>query len=479
METYLPLFKTIFADWVQLTTNQPLYAGALAFVTWLLTAGLYSIRIAFLNKQSTARENARIDAIKQLSAAQLQAQELQQQLAENTEQLKISQELAINESQRASKLEDQLKERNKQIAAIIQSFSTSFDLGERPVPVTEDAKAESLWQQFDRTIHLFITRLRNEQQAKAELQTALQTETLKSTENEAVILTLQAGIAAQTIKVSNLELQLLEEQKNTLQQQQQYHEQLVLNQNLINKQAEAVLNNTQTQSSIDVINSQPPVNEILPTPVESIAPVESIIEPIATPIKTATTESTVSDEITELPPIKSSNDPLGKIKNLFGKSVKKTTPEITQDQQTDATPVTTLSETLSTPIITIATESTVSPESTELPAIKSSNDQLGKLKGFFGKKSNNSTSTTPEIITDQQTDVLIEQPPIEIEPATIKPTKSPLKKMKYYFGEPKQSTETKPDVAKTPSAPVEIEPEPNSSAKFSFAKLKSIISKLP
>lgn len=479
METYLPLFKTIFADWVQLTSNEPLYAGALAFTAWLLTASLYSIRIAFLNKQSTARENARIDAIKQLSAAQLQVQELQQQLSENTEQLTISQELATNESQRASKLEDQLKERNQQIAAIIQSFSTSFDLGERPVPVTEDPKAESLWQQFDRTIHLFITRLRNEQQAKAELQTALQTETLKSTENEAVILTLQAGIAAQTIKVSNLELQLLEEQKNTLQQQQQYHEQLVLNQNLINKQAEAVLNNTQTQPSIDVINSQPPVNEIPTTPTESIAPVEPIIEPIATPIKTAATESTVSAEITELPPIKSSNAPLGKLKNLFGKSVKKTTPEITQDQQTDATPVTTLSETLSTPIKTIATESTLSPESTELPAIKSSNDQLGKLKGFFGKKSNNSTSTTPEIITDQQTDVLIEQPPIEIEPVTIKPTKSPLKKMKYYFGEPKQSTETKPEVVETPSAPVEIEPEPNSSAKFSFAKLKSIISKLP
>jgi len=248
---------------------------------------------------------------------------------------------------------------------------------------------------------------------------------------------------------------------------------------LINQQAEIVLNNTQTQSSIDVINSQPPVNEILSIPPETIAPVEPIIEPISTPIKTATTESTLSAEITELPPIKSSNDQLGKLKNLFGKALKKTTPEITQDQQTDATPVTTISETLSTPIKTIATESTLSPETTELPAIKSSNDQLGKLKGFFGKKSNNTTSTTPEIITNQQTDVLIEQPPIEIEPATIKPTKSPLKKMTYYFGETKQSTETKPEVAKTPSAPEAIEPEPNSSAKFSFAKLKNLISKLP
>jgi len=479
METYLPLFKTIFADWVQLTSNEPLYAGALAFTAWLLTASLYSIRIAFLNKQSTARENARIDASKQLSAAQLQVQELQQQLIENAEQIKKDQEWAKNETERAEKLEDQLKDRNKQIAAIIQSFSTSFDLGERPLPLTEDLKAESLWQQFDRTIHLLITRLHNEQQTKAELQASLQAETLKSTENEVTISTLQTGIAAQTIKIANLEL-LLEEQKNTLQQQQD-HAQLVLEQSLLeqslaNKQAEAIHKQTQTQANADSINNQAVVNETLTaTPAEIIVPVEPIIEPLATAIKTAATELTVNDEITELPPIKSSNDQLGKLKNLFGKALKKTTSEITQD----ATPVTALSETLSTPIKTAPTESTVSPESTELPAIKSSNDQLGKLKNLFGKKSHNTTSTTPEIITDQQTDVLIEQPPIEIQPATVKPSKSPLKKMKYYFGEPKQSTETKPEVAKTPSAPVEIEPELNSSAKFSFAKLKSIISKLP
>ena len=479
METYLPLIKTLFADWVQLTSNEPLYAGALVFMTWILTASLYSIRIAFLNKQSTARENARIDASKQLSAAQLQVQELQQQLIENAEQIKKDQEWAKNETERAEKLENQLKDRNKQIAAIIQSFSTSFDLGERPLPLTEDLKAESLWQQFDRTIHLLITRLHNEQQTKAELQASLQAETLKSTENEVTISTLQTGIAAQTIKIANLEL-LLEEQKNTLQQQQD-HAQLVLEQSLLeqslaNKQAEAIHKQTQTQANADSINNQAVVNETLTaTPAEIIVPVEPIIEPLATAIKTAATELTVNDEITELPPIKSSNDQLGKLKNLFGKALKKTTSEITQD----ATPVTALSETLSTPIKTAPTESTVSPESTELPAIKSSNDQLGKLKNLFGKKSHNTTSTTPEIITDQQTDVLIEQPPIEIQPATVKPSKSPLKKMKYYFGEPKQSTETKPEVAKTPSAPVEIEPELNSSAKFSFAKLKSIISKLP
>ncbi|MFI3223182.1 MAG: hypothetical protein QX191_09120, partial [Methylococcaceae bacterium] len=221
--------------------------------------------------------------------------------------------------------------------------------------------------------------------------------------------TLQAGIAAQTINISKLE-RLLEEQKITLQQQQE-HAQLVLIQSLANKQVEVVHNNTQTQANIDLVNSQTLVNEAPATPSEAIVPIEPI------------------------------------------------------------------NEILSTPITTFATESTTNADITELPPVKSSKDQLGKLKGFFGKKK--STITTPEIAKDQQTDVLIEQPPIEIEPATIKPTKSPLKKMKYYFGEPKQSTETKLEVAETRPTPVEIELEPNSSAKFSFAKLKSIISKLP
>jgi hypothetical protein len=409
METYLPLIKALFADWLQLTINEPLYAGTLAVIAWLLTASLYSIKIAFLNRQSTARENARLDAINQLSAAQLQAQELQQQLSEITEQLKISQELAINETQRASNLEDQLKYRNKQIATTIQSFSTSFDLGERPLPITEDLKAESLWQQFDRTIILLITRLRNEQQATVELQDAFQTEILKSTENEAVISTLQAGIAAQTIKISKLEL-VLEEQKNTLQQQQNNAE-LVLNQSIKNTQTELAKDNTPSHLNIDLVNSQPLVNDLLTTQSETLTSADIINETLSTPIQTPT-------------------------------------------------------------------ESNLSPE---LPPIKSSKNQLGKLKNLFGKTLNKATVTSPEITKDQQTDSIIHPPQLEmaIEPVTIEPTKSPLKKMKYYFGEPKQASETKPDITETPTAPEEKEPVSISPAKFSFGKLKNLIRKLP
>ena len=123
----------------------------------------------------------------------------------------------------------------------------------------------------------------------------------------------------------------------------------------------------------------------------------------------------------------------------------------------------------------------MSAEITELPPIKSSNDQLGKLKNLFGKTLKKTAIPTPEIIKDQQTDSIIQQPQLEIEPepVTIKPSKSPLKKMKYYFGEPKQSTETKLDITEVASVPLVTEPEPSSSTKFSFGKLKSLISKLP
>ena len=415
METYLPLIKTLFADWLQLTSNEPLYAGSLTFIAWLLTASLYSIKIKILNRQSTTRENARIDAINQLRATELQMQDVQQQLLTNAEQSKKDQAWAENETQRASNLEGQLKDRNKQIAAFIQSFSTSFDLGERPLPLTEDLKAESLWQQFDRTINLLITRLRHEQQTKAEIQEAFQAETLKNTDHEAVISTLQAGISAQTIKISNFEL-LIEEQKHTLEQQKN-NAQLLLEQSLANKQAEVIHNYAQTQSNIAAVNSQPPINEtvITPTPLETITAADPIKEALVTQIKTATTELTLSPEITELPPIKSTKDQLGKLKNLFGKTLKKTT----------------------------------------LP--------------------------TPEITKDQQTEVIIQQPPLEIaiNPVTIKPSKSPLKKMKYYFGEAKKTTETKLDITEVPPASLEIELAPINSAKFSFGKLKSLISKLP
>ena len=113
------------------------------------------------------------------------------------------------------KLEEQLKQRNAQIADLIKSLSTRVDLGERPLPIMGDIKAEGLWQQHDRVVNLLVTKLVTEQQSKVQLQESYQVEKIKSTENEAVAKTLQATLAAQTSQLSLLE-QALEDQKSIL-----------------------------------------------------------------------------------------------------------------------------------------------------------------------------------------------------------------------------------------------------------------------
>jgi len=193
METYLPIIKTILSDWLQLTLNNPYYAAALAIAVWLLVAILYSIRIASLNRKNNASEKARIEMQNNLNTAQQQMQLMQEELAVNTEQMELARQLAQKEAQRASGLEGQLSQRNQQVAGIIQSLHTSFDLGERPLPVMGDTKAEGLWQQHDRVINLLTTRLQNEQQAKSEWQQAYQVEKVIRAEKKTILETLEVN----------------------------------------------------------------------------------------------------------------------------------------------------------------------------------------------------------------------------------------------------------------------------------------------
>lgn len=61
METYIPIIQGTLTDWIALTLINPFYAGALAAVVFLLTATLYSIRVAFLKSNNKASERARIE----------------------------------------------------------------------------------------------------------------------------------------------------------------------------------------------------------------------------------------------------------------------------------------------------------------------------------------------------------------------------------------------------------------------------------
>jgi len=235
MQTYLPFIKAMLSEWYLLTLNNPLYAGALAASVWLLTALLYSIRIAAIKRSKVAGEKA---ALKTLNATQQQLQLSQEELAAAVEQAEKAQSAAQDETQRALALEQLIYQRNQQVAGTIQTLATSFDLGERPLLASEDVKAEPLWQQHDKVIMQLIERLRTEQQAKSELQQSCQAATAKLAEKESLLNALQSTLDNHTSQLSKLE-QALEEQKSMLQQQND--SQLVLSDTLKNFQPAAVL----------------------------------------------------------------------------------------------------------------------------------------------------------------------------------------------------------------------------------------------
>jgi hypothetical protein len=165
MENFLPLIQTTLIEWLQLTIDHPLYAVTLVITVWIVTALLYSIKNSGLTKKNTINEQTRIAAEASLKTAQQQRQQAQDELAAAIEQQTQNQGLVDKEKQRALLAEQQLIKRNQHIAAIIQSLANSFDIGQRPLPVTEDLKADDLWQQHDKVIQQLIERLRNSQLA--------------------------------------------------------------------------------------------------------------------------------------------------------------------------------------------------------------------------------------------------------------------------------------------------------------------------
>ncbi|MDD5323326.1 MAG: hypothetical protein PHD43_22480 [Methylococcales bacterium] len=343
METYLPVIKTILSDWFQLTLNNPLYAAALATVVWLLTAIVYSIKVAFLKKKNIASEKARIEMQNSLNTAQQQMQLIQEELTANTGQMQKDKQLAQKEAERATGLEVQLSQRNKQIAGFIQTLATSFDLGERPLPVTEDIKAEGLWQQHDRIITLLTARLQNEQQAKTELQQSYQAETLKRAEKEALIDALQTNFVTQTSQIAKLE-QSLAEQKSMVQQQlesaklalsdaqEKYQSGLAHLDELKQQAFELVHTRQQVKQSEEKLNA----GDALIAQLEKSKPADQIkVQPQASLIKQDVNETINELQKTgeEAPPVSSDTEQqpvgpvkektggvAGKLKNLFGKT---------------------------------------------------------------------------------------------------------------------------------------------------------------
>ncbi len=475
METYLPIIKALLADWLQLTLDNPFYAVALAITVWLLTAILYSIRIASLKGQINASEKARLEMQNNLNAAQQQMQRMQEELAANTEQMEQARQLAQMESKRAAGLEEQITQRNQQVAGIIQSLHTSFDLGERPLPVMNDIRAEDLWQQHDRVINLLTTRLQSEQQAKAELQQSYQVEKVIRAEKEASLEKLQTTLAEQSSQVSRLE-QVLEEQKNLLQEQESKAQELLFR-TLEKHQAEVARLAELEQQALELVNARQQLAQLEEKIIvqegqigqlekdKTAEQVKAQAQPV--PLRQEQTETIIelpktvqevptAPSVVEEPAIISVEEPAvisvkeqaggvaGKLKGLFGKSKQepisaKPEPVVTEQQE----------------------ESQPAPSSQEQPSVNPAKGQLGKLKNLFGAK--------------QQPEAMKQEEP-EIQPSTVSPVKDRYGKSKYYFGDIAQQPEDeKPDEAEIQPVPSEIKQPSESAAKAQLGKLKNLL----
>ncbi len=486
METYLPIIKAYLADWIQVTVNNTKYAVALAIAVWLLCTILYSIRIAFLKRQAIASEKAHIEKQNDLNAAlntaQQQMQQIQEELAANTEQMEQAKQFAQKEAERAVKLEEQLTQRNKQVAGIIQSLHTSFDLGERPVPVMGDIKAEGLWQQHDRVINLITTRLQSEQQAKTELQQSYQAEMAKRVEKEALLETLQSTLATQTSQLSKLE-QALEEQKSMLQEQQDKAQQ-VLSQTLEKHLAELARLTELEQQALDLVNTKQQITKLeeklnvkdtLITQLEKDKSVEQVkVQAQPAPLMQEKIETIIElpkteEEVTSAPsnmeeepvsPVKEQTGGVaGKLKGFFGKARQEpiaSEPEPAETRRYEE-------EIQPTPVEV--------EEQPEIPVKEQTAGVAGKLKGLFGKTKQEPITEEPESLETKQ----YEEEIVAVEQAPVSSMKDKYGRIKHYFGDiTQQSEETKQNDAVTQPAALQDEQPPVSAAKGGLGKLKNL-----
>ncbi|MGR8940374.1 MAG: hypothetical protein ACU83V_07365 [Gammaproteobacteria bacterium] len=192
MQDYVTIIQPMLTDWLQLTLANPWYATALIVAAFLLTAIVYGIRIIILKRKYAASELARSELQNNLALAQ----------------------------QQSAGLKEQLAQRGQRIVGTMQALIASFALDEHPLADGDDLTSDRLWQQHDRVITSLANRLRDEQQARIELQHAYQTETAKRAETEVRVESLQTALAEQTGLVSKLE-QALQEQKTFLQEEQE------------------------------------------------------------------------------------------------------------------------------------------------------------------------------------------------------------------------------------------------------------------
>jgi hypothetical protein len=403
MDTYLPMIQATLDEWLQLTLEHPLYAVVLAISVWLLTAILYGFRISGLNKKNLVSEQARTDAETQRNNVQQQLQQAQNELTTSVEQLTQQQQATQSQQQRASIAEQQLIQRNQQIAATIQRLATQFDIAEPPLSVSEDLKADELWQQHDNVLNKLIDAVRTEQLAKAELEKIYQAEQIKLADAETRLSSLQA-------KLDSLVLNLQQQQANS------------------------------QQALIDAIKKQQ----------NDAARLAELEQQLATVKEGLTTSEPVKPVITEtVAAISTATDNADSLKNLFKKTEPKPTsvPEAVSETAPPITTevlVTRIENTPSEPVATAIVEPTLDVEKV---------DKGAALKGWYNK------FTTKKSADDVVYETV---PPAPIAPTVSEETVSAsLEKTSAVKGLFKKFTAAKPETTETTSeAVVKSEPAP-------------------
>ncbi len=443
METYLPIINQLFSDWLAWAVINQINAGILAGAVFLITAILYSIRVGFLkrkirlNDKLHSTEQANLSA--QIATAQAELKSIQDQLQVNTEQLHQTQKTAETEAERAKNHESLVKLRNEQVSSLVQSLATRFDLGERPVPLMGDIKAEGLWQQHDRVTNLLATRLQSEQQAKAQLDQAYQVETLQRKELESLRDTLQTTLVTQQDQLSKLE-QALEDQKSILKVQQDKAEQALaeaLSKNqaelarvsLLEQQLQATsTHNPQATQILETHKVEPivqPEPEVQPKP-ELIIPE---VKPVPAEVALAEVSPVVVPEPVTLPEPEAFKEEIpaatkesgaglsSRFKGLFAKGPEKA-------EVTIALPEISLVQAAVTPAALEASQ----PEPAQSAVKEDKSFGFGKLKGLLGRGKAENVDTAPVSVSSPAdpepvpTPAPVQLTPVVIEPVVTEPT---------------------------------------------------------
>lgn len=219
VQDYLPFFKNLLLHYYQFTLENPAYAICLAVSVWLLTTIFYSLRIGFLNRRNRINLTALSDTKNELTAAQLQIQQLQEQLTAANEQFDLIKAETEQQTQRAATLQSRISRLDSQLSESIGALTTNADLSEQFSPSADGLETEDLWQRYSAINKQVSANLATERKTNNELQQAYKAETAKLAEKDQQLFTLQARVDSQSQQIAQLE-STVEQHKTLLSEQQ-------------------------------------------------------------------------------------------------------------------------------------------------------------------------------------------------------------------------------------------------------------------